>query len=70
MRSGDPFPSARALSKELKINPNTAHKVVQLVTEGTLEVRVGVGTVVAVLGSSSAADATCSGGKKTWYGTR
>ena len=26
MRPGDPFPSVRALSKELKINPNTAHK--------------------------------------------
>jgi|ERR1700757_4664024 len=28
IRSGDPFPSVRVLSKELKINPNTAHKVV------------------------------------------
>jgi len=26
LRPGDPFPSARTLSKELKINPNTAHK--------------------------------------------
>ena len=48
MRLGDPFPSVRALSKGLKINPNTAHKVVnQLVTEGLLEVRPGIGTVVA-----------------------
>jgi GntR family transcriptional regulator len=57
MRPGDPFPSVRALSKELKINPNTAHKVIgQLVAEGMLEVRVGLGTVVAEIGSSSAAE--------------
>ncbi|MGA8028749.1 MAG: GntR family transcriptional regulator [Bryobacteraceae bacterium] len=57
MRTGDPFPSVRALSKELKINPNTAHKVInQLVVEGMLEVRVGIGTVVAPLGISSAAE--------------
>ena len=37
----------RALSKELKINPNTAHKVVgQLVSEGLIEVRPGLGTFV------------------------
>ena len=48
MRQGDAFPSVRALSKELKINPNTAHKVVtQLLAEGLIEVQVGVGTVVA-----------------------
>ena len=28
LRAGDPFPSVRELSKTLKINPNTAHKVV------------------------------------------
>ncbi len=38
----------RALSRELKINPNTAHKVVaQVVQEGVLEVLPGQGTVVA-----------------------
>jgi GntR family transcriptional regulator len=48
MRPGDPFPSVRALSKGLKINPNTAHKVVaNLVSEGLLEVRPGIGTAVA-----------------------
>jgi len=48
MRPGDPFPSVRALSKALKINPNTAHKVVtHLIAEGLLEVRPGTGTVVA-----------------------
>ena len=35
LRPGDPFPSVRAISKELKINPNTAHKVVtQLIAAG------------------------------------
>jgi len=48
LRTGDSFPSVRALSLELKINPNTAHKVVtQLLNEGLLEVRPGMGTVVA-----------------------
>jgi GntR family transcriptional regulator len=57
MRPGDPFPSVRALSKELKINPNTAHKVItQLVNEGLIEVRPGTGTVVAERGYSSAAE--------------
>ena len=57
LRAGDQFPSVRALSREFKINPNTAHKVVgQLVAEGMLEVRVGVGTVVAAPGPSSAAE--------------
>jgi GntR family transcriptional regulator len=57
MRPGDPFPSVRALSKELKINPNTAHKVIgELLDEGLIEVRVGVGTVVAALPRGSAAE--------------
>jgi GntR family transcriptional regulator len=48
MRPGEPFPSVRTLSKALKINPNTAHKVVtQLVSEGLIEVKPGLGTVVA-----------------------
>lgn len=48
LRPGDAFPSVRSLSQELRINPNTAHKVVAaLVGEGLLEVRPGVGTVVA-----------------------
>jgi GntR family transcriptional regulator len=42
MTPGEPFPSVRTLSKALKINPNTAHKVIlQLVREGLLEVRPG-----------------------------
>lgn len=48
MRVGDPFPSVRALSRELKMNPNTAHKVIaQLLSDGLLESRPGVGTIVA-----------------------
>ncbi len=55
LRPGDAFPSVRALSKALKINPNTAHKVVtQLVNERVLEVLPGVGTVVATPSSNGA----------------
>jgi GntR family transcriptional regulator len=57
MRPGDPFPSVRALSKALKINPNTAHKVVtQLLNEGLLEVTPGIGTVIAAPAAASAAE--------------
>ena len=59
MRPGDPFPSVRTLSKELKINPNTAHKVVtQLIHERLLEVLPGLGTVVASPPPSTAAERT------------
>jgi len=57
MRPGDPFPSVRALSKGFKINPNTAHKVIaHLTAEGLLEVRPGIGTVVATPAASTAAE--------------
>ena len=47
LRPGDKFPSVRVLSQELRVNPNTAHKVVQyLIHEGWLESRPGIGTVV------------------------
>ncbi len=59
LRPGDSFPSVRILSKELKINPNTAHKVVAyLVNEGFLETRPGIGTVVATLPDSSRKERT------------
>ena len=46
--AGDPFPSVRAMSKAIRINPNTCHKVVQrLVSEGVLEVMPGRGTRIA-----------------------
>ena len=59
MRVGDSFPSVRVLSRELKINPNTAHKVIaQLLSDGLIESRPGIGTVVAKRpGSSSTARA-------------
>lgn len=48
LRPGDDFPSVRILSRELKINPNTAHKVVtRLVDAGLLEIRQGFAPVVA-----------------------
>ena len=47
LRPGDPFPSVRALSLALRINPNTAHRIVATLTdEGLLVVRPGIGTVV------------------------
>jgi GntR family transcriptional regulator len=59
MRPGDAFPSVRALSKELKINPNTAHKIVaHLVSEGMLETRPGIGTVVAARPDSTRKERT------------
>ena len=57
-RAGQPFPSIRSLASDLKIHPNTAHKVVQfLVEEQWLEARPGVGTVVASRPKSRAEDA-------------
>ena len=57
LREGDEFPSVRVLSSELRINPNTAHKVVATLTaEGLLEVRPGIGTFIAARQASSAAD--------------
>jgi GntR family transcriptional regulator len=54
---GQPFPSVRALAADLKIHPNTAHKVVQhLIQERFLEVRPGIGTVVADLPAARAGD--------------
>ena len=47
LKVGDAFPSVRALSKELKINPNTALKVVaHLKQDGLLVVQPGRGTFI------------------------
>jgi GntR family transcriptional regulator len=47
LKPGDRFPSVRALSQDLRINPNTAHKATaMLVAEGLLVVDLGVGTRV------------------------
>ena len=57
MPEGSAFPSVRELSQALKINPNTAHKVVaELVRNGLLEVMPGLGTIVSVGRKSSAAE--------------
>jgi DNA-binding transcriptional regulator YhcF (GntR family) len=54
---GQPFHSVRALAADLKIHPNTAHRVVQyLIQEGWLETRPGVGTSVARPPAASAAE--------------
>lgn len=59
MRVGDAFPSVRVLSRELKINPTTAHKVItQLLNDGLLESRPGIGTVVAKLSGPSSKERT------------
>jgi GntR family transcriptional regulator len=48
LKPGDKFPSVRALSQELRINPNTAHKVVAtLVAEGVLITTPAIGSIVA-----------------------
>jgi GntR family transcriptional regulator len=48
LRPGDKFPSVRVLSQELRINPNTAHKVTAaLVAEGVLVTTPAVGSIVA-----------------------
>jgi GntR family transcriptional regulator len=45
---GAPFPSVRGLAADLKIHPNTAHKVIQhLIQKRLLTVSPGLGTVVA-----------------------
>lgn len=55
LRAGDEFPSVRELSRDLKINPNTAHRIVaRLLDEGLLVVRPGIGTIV---GQTPCADA-------------
>ena len=47
LRPGTKFPSLRALSQELRINPNTAQKVIAaLVAEGVLITTPAVGSVV------------------------
>ncbi len=47
LRAGEKFPSVREMSKELKINPNTAQKVVaHLVREKLLTIEPGKGSFV------------------------
>ena len=51
LKPGEAFPSVRVLSQELRINPNTAHKIVAtLVAEGVLVTTPAVGSIVAERG--------------------
>src|SRR5271154_5907208 len=57
LRPGDRFPSVRQLSQELRINPNTAHKIVACLTAGgVLQVEPGIGTVVQKIPAGSSQD--------------
>jgi GntR family transcriptional regulator len=57
LRAGDKFPSVRVLSQELRINPNTAHKVVAaLVAQGVIVTTPAVGSIVAERASGSRQD--------------
>lgn len=48
LQPGQPFPSVRVVSQELRINPNTAHKIIAaLVAEGVLVTTPAVGSVIA-----------------------
>lgn len=48
LRPGDAFPSQRTLARELKMNPNTAQKIIaRLKSDGVLVVEPGRGTFVA-----------------------
>jgi len=55
LRPGDKFPSVRALSQALRINPNTAHKVIAaLVNQGVIVTTPAIGSVIAVREAGSA----------------
>ena len=57
LKPGEPFPSVRTLALDLKIHPNTAHKVVQhLIQDRWLTAQPGVGTVVAAPPKARAGD--------------
>ena len=57
LKAGDHFPSVREMSKQLRINPNTAQKVVShLVMERLLEIKPGIGSTVSELGTATKAE--------------
>jgi GntR family transcriptional regulator len=57
LKPGEAFPSVRSLALDLKIHPNTAHKVVQhLIQERWLMSQPGVGTLVAPAPKARAGD--------------
>ena len=54
LKPGDQFPSVREMAKELRINPNTAQKVIaHLARENLIEIRPGIGSVVSELGTAT-----------------
>ena len=56
LKPGDRFPSVREIAKELRINPNTAQKVVaHLAREEMLEMKPGIGSVVSELSTATKA---------------
>ena len=55
LKEGDRFPSVRAISAELRVNPNTVQKAVaDLTSQGLLEVHAGQGCYIAVRPESTA----------------
>jgi GntR family transcriptional regulator len=57
LKPGDAFPSVRTLSQELRINPNTAQRIIGLLAaQGLLEVLPGIGTRVAAARAAARAD--------------
>jgi GntR family transcriptional regulator len=57
LRAGDRFPSVRTLSQELRVNPNTAQRIVSiLIEQRLLEVQPGIGTTVLAPGDASLHD--------------
>jgi GntR family transcriptional regulator len=57
LKAGDPFPSVRTLSQGLRINPNTAQRIIGLlVGQGLLEVLPGIGTRVAAARAGARAE--------------
>ena len=56
LKPGDQFPSVREMAKELRINPNTAQKVVaHLARERLIEIKPGIGSVVSELSTATKA---------------
>ena len=54
LKPGDRFPSVREIAKELRINPNTAQKVVaHLAREEMLEMKPGIGSVVSEISTAT-----------------
>ncbi len=54
LKPGDRFPSVREMAKELRINPNTAQKVIaHLARERLIEIKPGIGSVVSRLSAAT-----------------